>query len=152
MVVLDLPGDKDPMTAHPAQADSSRPASARTDAPLRWVAAAGTAVSALVHGYLYLDGWSSVPVTGPLFLVNAVAGLIIAVALVVSAHPLWRLLAVGFNASSLAALLVSHTEMGFFGTREMFWDAWQLAALGSEAVALVAASWALIVWWRRRGA
>ena len=142
------------MNAHAARAGSgqaSAPGPARTDAPLRWVAAAGTAVSALVHGYLYLDGWSAVPVTGPLFLVNAITGVLIAAALVVSAHPLWRLLAVGFNASSLTALLISHTELGFFGTREMFWDAWQLTALGSEAVALVAATWALLAWWRRRG-
>lgn len=120
------------------------------DRPWRWLAAAGTAVSAAVHAYLYFDGWSSVPVTGPLFLVNALTGLAIAVGLVLSRHWVWRFLAVGFNAVSIAALLISHTEAGFFGTREMMWDAWQLVALVSEIVGLVAATVALLLWWRRR--
>ena len=120
---------------------------------LRRVAAVGTFVSAVVHGYLYfVDGWSSVPVTGPMFLVNAISGIVIAVALIASTHWVWRFLAVGFNGLSLLALLVSHTEGGFFGTREMFWDRWQVMALVSEAVALVAAALALLAWWQRRGA
>lgn len=136
--------------SRPELSSTSAPSAARPDLPWRWLAAAGTAVSAVVHGYLYLDGWSSVPVTGPLFLVNAVTGIAIALGLVVSHHWVWRFLAVGFNAASIAALLISHTEAGFFGTREMRWDAWQLTALGSEIVGLVAATVALFLWWRRR--
>lgn len=126
--------------------------STRTDPAtgLRRVAALGTAVSAVVHGYLFLDGWSAVAVTGPLFALNAVAGVVIAVGLLVSAHWVWRFLAVGFNGLSLLALLISHTPSGFFGTREMFWDSWQITALVSEAVALVAAGLALLTWWRTR--
>lgn len=120
---------------------------------LRWVAAVGTFVSAVVHGYLYfVDGWSSVPVTGPMFLVNAISGVVIAIALIASEHWVWRFLAVGFNGLSPIALLVSHTEGGFFGTREMFWDSWQVMALVSETVGLVAAGLALLAWWRARSA
>lgn len=118
---------------------------------LRWVAAIGTAISAIVHGYLYLNGFSQVAVTGPMFAVNAVAGLVIAVALTASAHWVWAFLAAGFNAVSIVALLISHTEAGFFGTREMFWDTWQLMAVGAEGVALVAACWLLVRALRTRG-
>lgn len=121
-----------------------------SDRALRWIAAVGTAVSAIVHGYLFLNGWSTIPVTGPMFAVNAVSGIVIAVALIASPHWIWRFLAVGFNGMSLLALLVSHTETGFFGTREMFWDSWQIMALVSETVGLVAAGLALLQWWLRR--
>lgn len=117
---------------------------------LRRVAAVGTAISAVVHGYLFLDGWSIVPTVGPMFAVNAVAGAVIAVALIASAHWVWRFLAVGFNGLSLLALLLSHTEAGFFGLREAFWDSWQVMALVSETVGLIAAGLALLVWWRAR--
>ncbi|WP_156250276.1 hypothetical protein [Pseudactinotalea terrae] len=117
---------------------------------LRRIAAVGTAISAVVHGYLFLDGWSIVPVVGPLFAVNAVSGAVIAVALIASAHWAWRFLAVGFNALSLGALLISHTPTGFFGLREGFWDSWQVIALVSESVGLIAAGLALLVWWRAR--
>ncbi|HLV55985.1 MAG TPA: hypothetical protein VKY71_10485 [Actinotalea caeni] len=126
--------------------------STRTDSAtgLRRVAALGTAVSAVVHGYLFLDGWSAVTVTGPLFALNAVAGVVIAVALIASAHWAWRFLAVGFNALSLAALALSHTPRGFFGLRESYWDIWQVMALVSESVGLFAAALALLAWWRGR--
>lgn len=117
---------------------------------LRWIAAIGTAVSAIVHGYLFLDGFSAVSVTGPMFAVNAVSGIVIAIALIASTHWVWRFLAVGFNGMSLLALLISHTEAGFFGTREMLWDSWQIMALVSETVGLVAAGLALLSWWRAR--
>ncbi|WP_420111184.1 hypothetical protein [Pseudactinotalea sp.] len=117
---------------------------------LRRVAAVGTAISAVVHGYLFLDGWSVVPVIGPMFAVNAVAGAVIAVALIASAHWVWRFLAVGFHAVSLFALLFSHTPRGFFGLREAFWDIWQIMALVSESVGLIAAGLALLAWWRAR--
>jgi len=117
---------------------------------LRRTAAIGTAVSAVVHGYLFVDGWSIVPVVGPMFAVNAVAGAVIAVALIASAHVVWRCLAVGFNALSLLALLISHTQLGFFGLREAFWDSWQVMALVGESVGLLAAAVAVVMWWRAR--
>lgn len=123
------------------------------DTALRRVAAVGTAISAIVHGYLYfVADWSAIPTVGPMFLVNAIAGAVIAVALIASPHWVWRFLAVGFNGSSLLALLIAHTPGGFFGVREMFWDAWQIMALIAEAVALVAAGIALLRWWLRRSA
>jgi hypothetical protein len=117
---------------------------------LRRIAAVGTAISAVVHGYLFLDGWSVVPVVGPLFAVNAVTGGVIAVALIASAHWAWRFLAVGFNALSLAALALSHTPTGLFGLRESYWDIWQVMALVSESIGLIAAALALLAWWRAR--
>jgi hypothetical protein len=117
---------------------------------LRRIAAVGTAISAVVHGYLFLDGWSIVPVVGALFGVNAVTGAIIAVALIASAHWVWRFLAVAFNALSLLALALSHTPGGLFGLRESYWDIWQVMALVSESVGLAAAAVALFAWWRAR--
>ena len=66
---------------------------------LRVVTAIAALVSAAVHLILWFDGYRDVDVIGPAFLVNAVAGTVIAVLLLRWRHWLPAFLTVGFGAS-----------------------------------------------------
>lgn len=103
----------------------------------RVIGAVAAVVSALVHLYLWFDGVKDQGVVGALFVVNVVAGLVIAVLLL-----RWRtwvplLLLAGFGLSTLGAFLIAVT-VGLFGIEtDWSWYAW-LAAI-SEVVAVLAA-------------
>jgi lysylphosphatidylglycerol synthetase-like protein (DUF2156 family) len=110
---------------------------------LRILTAAGVLVSGVVHLWLWFDGFQDIEVVGPLFMVNAVAGAVIAVLVVSWRHWLPLLAAVGFGASTLGAFLISAT-VGLFGVRETFWGSAQILAGLSELVAIgcgLAALW-----------
>ena len=107
------------------------------------IVAAAVLVSGAVHLELWADGFRDISVIGPLFLLNAVAAIVIAGAVL-----RWRswpplLVAVGFGASTLAAFVTSAT-VGLFGVHEV-WNGggYVFTANISELVALVAGSWAL---------
>jgi hypothetical protein len=103
----------------------------------RIVAAAAVLVSAAVHLQMWSDGVRDQHVIGPAFLVNAVAGVVIAVLLVA-----WRswpplLLAVGFGAATLGAFVIS-TTVGLFDVHAE-WEGFRAwAAAGAEVMAMVA--------------
>ncbi len=106
---------------------------------VRVVAAAAAVVSAVVHLWLWLDGVKGE--VGVMFMVNAVAGVMIAVLLVVWKHWVPLFLVAGFGASTLAAFLISMT-VGLFGIEAGWsWYAW-VAAI-SEVVCVVAGLWSL---------
>jgi hypothetical protein len=109
---------------------------------LRVIVAAAVLVSGGVHLKLWADGFRDVSVIGPSFLLNAVAALVIAVAVMV-----WRswpplLLAAGFGASTLVAFLISAT-VGLFGVHEAWTGGYVITAYVSELVALIVSVWAL---------
>lgn len=105
----------------------------------RGLGAAMAVVSAVVHLYLWFDGVKDQGTVGALFVVNVVAGLVIAVLLVRWQHWLPLLLLAGFGASTLGAFLIS-TSVGLFGIQAGWsWYAW-LAAI-SEVAAVVIAAW-----------
>lgn len=113
---------------------------------LRLAAAVGVLVSGLVHLWLWFEGFSEIRWIGPLFMLNAVAGVVIAVLLL-----LWRswvppLLAVGFGGSTLVAFLISAT-VGLLGVHEIFSGTWQIVAGVADVLAVVAG---LAVLWRGR--
>jgi hypothetical protein len=110
---------------------------------LRIVTAAAVVVSGAVHLLLWFDGFRDIDVVGPLFLLNALAAVAIAIATLVWRHWLPLLAAVGFGASTLAAFILS-TTVGFFGVREMWQGAEVITAAVSEALAVVAGIAALI--------
>jgi len=93
------------------------------------VAAAGA-----IHLYLYFDYFHLVHVVGPLFLVNAAAGLLIGVILLVRGDRLVLLAAGGYAVGTLAGFVVS-TRWGLFGYHEAFWGSWQEAAGAIELAA-----------------
>jgi hypothetical protein len=115
--------------ARPALARAGRPRRAR-EAAAALVAAAGA-----IHLYLWFDFFHRVHLVGPLFLVNAGAGGLIAVGLVASANFFVLLAGAGYSAGTFVAFLIS-TRWGLFGYHERFWGRWQV---GAGAVELVAA-------------
>ena len=103
---------------------------------LRVLTAAGVLVSAAVHLKLWFDGFRDIHVIGPSFLLNAVAGAVIAVLLLAWRHWVPLFLAVGFGAATLGAFLVSAT-VGLFGVHEVWTGGPVLTAAVSEVAAIV---------------
>ncbi|HET6504649.1 MAG TPA: hypothetical protein VFG87_28200 [Amycolatopsis sp.] len=88
---------------------------------LRVAVILGLLGSAWVHYDLWQnEGFSDIDVIGPMFLINAIAGLVIAVAVLFWHHWLPVFLAIGFGAVTLAAFLLSLRSGGFFGVHEQF--------------------------------
>jgi hypothetical protein len=103
---------------------------------LRFLTALAVLVSAYVHLKLWLDGFRHLDKIGPAFMTNAIAGVVIAILLVVWRHWLPPLLAVGFGLSTLGAFLIAAT-WGLFGLHE-HWEGWAVwTAAGAEVVAIV---------------
>lgn len=110
---------------------------------LRAVLAIASLVSAGVHFKLwFVDDFSALDVVGPAFLLNALAGVVIAVLLVVWRSWVPLFLAVGFGASTLLAFTISTTPMGLFGVHDSWSGLPQWAAAIAEAVLIVGGLWA----------
>jgi hypothetical protein len=87
---------------------------------LRWAGAVLLAGVALVHGRLWLDGYRSIEVIGPLFAVDTVLAALLAVAVVVASRrqlPLVALAGAALAAGTAAGLLLS-TTVPLFGFQE----------------------------------
>jgi len=114
---------------------------------MRALAAAGVLVSGAVHFKMYFDWGHDNNKIGPSFLLNAGAGLVIAVLLLAWRHWIPPLLAVGFGVATLAAFITA-TTAGLFGVHEHWagWEVWTAAA--SEVLAIVAG--ALVLWREHR--
>jgi hypothetical protein len=114
---------------------------------MRALAAAGVLVSGAVHLKLYFDWAQENDKVGPAFLINAGAGLVIAVLLMSWRHWIPPLLAVGFGVSTLAAFVTAAT-VGLFGVSESWtgWAVWTAAV--AELVAI--ASGVSVLWQESR--
>lgn len=102
---------------------------------LRLVGAAALLVSAAVHLYLWFDGVRNQSV-GPMFLVNVVAGVVIAVLLVRWRHWLPAFLTLGFGAATLAAFAIAST-VGLLGVHTEWKGGSVWAAAIAEIVCIV---------------
>lgn len=109
---------------------------------MRILAAAAVLVSAAVHLYLWFDGVRDQDVIGELFLVNVVAGVVIAFLLVRWRHWAPPFLAMGFGASTLGAFVIS-TTVGLFGINTTWSGGYVWTAAVSEVVAILAGGVAL---------
>jgi hypothetical protein len=110
----------------------------------RVVAALAVLVSAYVHLHLWIDGVKDQHVVGPAFLLNAVAGVLIAILLIA-----WRtwvplFLALGFGATTIAAFVIAAT-VGLYGVHEHWQGAYVWTAFVAEALALLTGAFGL---WR----
>ncbi len=103
---------------------------------LRLIGAVAAVVSAIGHLYLWFDGVRDQGTVGELFVVNVVAGVVIAVLLMRWHHWIPLLLLVGFGATTLTAFIIA-TTAGLFGIHTGWsWYAGlaalsELAAVGS---------------------
>jgi len=102
---------------------------------LRVVAAVAALVSAVVHLRLWFDGVRDQSV-GPAFMVNAAAGLVIAVLLLTWQHWVPALLVVGFGICTLGAFTIS-TTVGLFGVHDRWVGGYVWTAAVAEVVAIV---------------
>jgi len=108
---------------------------------LRLASAALLAWVGYIHFHLWQEGYRQIPVDGPFFLIGAVAAVVFAAALLAWPRPLAGLLAAGFTASAIAALVISLT-VGLFGFHESAHASFVVQSLVLEAAATVV----LLVW------
>jgi hypothetical protein len=109
---------------------------------MRMIGAAAAVVSAVVHLYLWFDGVKDQGTVGALFVVNVVAGLVIAVLLLRWQHWLPLFLLAGFGASTLLAFLIAVNGSLFGISTSWSWYAWvaAIAEVVAVVVGVVAAS------------
>jgi hypothetical protein len=134
-----------PRSASPAIPTTTR---GRAATAARALTAASVMLSAVVHLELWAGGMRQVAVVGPAFLLNAIGGLVIAVAVLLWRHWLPLLAAIGFGAATLGAFVMSMT-VGFFGVREQVWGVGEVLSAVSEVTAIGFALIALVA--ERRG-
>ena len=103
---------------------------------MRVAAAVAVAVSAVVHLYLWFDGYRDVDVIGPSFLLNFAGGVVIAVLLLTWSHWIPALLTLGFGVATLSALVLA-TTVGLFGLQES-WEGWGVWVSAISEVAAIA--------------
>jgi hypothetical protein len=103
---------------------------------MRRAAAAAVLASAAIHAWLWLDGMRSVHVIGPAFVVNVVAGVVIATLLLRWQHWVAGALAACFGLSTLGAFTLAAT-VGLFGTHESWAGFYVFGAAIAECLAIV---------------
>ena len=94
-----------------------------------------------IHLHLWAEGYRQIPVDGPLFLLDAIAGLVLAAVLLAWPRPLAGLVAAGYTVGTLGALLISLTA-GLFGFRESISASFVVQSLAIETVTVPA----LLTW------
>jgi hypothetical protein len=110
---------------------------------LRFSTAALVGLNGLVHLQLWRDGYQGIDDIGVLFLANAVAAAVLAVAVLVRPVPVVLAAAGAFSGASLVALVLSRTTGGFLGFREAGWSPEARQVLVAEVGAMVTAAWQL---------
>lgn len=111
----------------------------------RIIAAVAVLVSAYVHLHLWIQYHKAHEVVGGAWMVNAVAGVVIAVLLFTWKNWLAPLLAAAFGASTLLAFIISTTGSGLFGVHEKWVGSYVWIAAITEVVAIVAGVYAVTV-------
>ncbi len=111
---------------------------------LCWAGSLVVVASSVIHFHLWSTGYRHIPTIGPLFLAQAVLGLM--VALVVSVTRQWWTALAGalFAVGTIGGLVVS-VEIGLFGFRDSFSAPDAHASLLTEAAAAVILAAAAVV-------
>ncbi len=112
---------------------------ARKDKHLRIALAVLVLIGGAIHLQQFLNGFSSIPVIGPMFLANALASVAVAILLVWSDHVLWVIAGAAIAAGSLGALLISRGP-GLFGYVSTTFGVAEAIAVISEVIALIVAA------------
>jgi hypothetical protein len=112
---------------------------------LRLGSAAILVLIGYIHLHLWQEGYRQIPTDGPMFLVDALAAFALAAVLLAWARPVVGLLAAGFAAGTLGALLIS-LSVGLFGFRESIQASFVVESIVIEAIVTVAlAGWTVLV-------
>ena len=106
-------------------------------------------VSGVVHYARWHTGMRYIDIVGPAFLVNAVAGVVIGVLLLVWRHWIPLFLAFGFGAATLGAFVVATSPLGLFGVHSRWQGTAEWTSAVTEAVAIVLGVSALVAERRR---
>lgn len=101
------------------------------------LAAVAVGVGAYEHARLYHDGYSSIRWIGPLFLVNAIASLVVILLLIGRRPALFVVGSLAISVGSIVALVLTRTGDGLLGFRESGYDAAAGLTLGAEIAAVV---------------
>lgn len=102
---------------------------------VRVLVAMAVLVSAYVHLKLWLDGVRHEHVVGPAFLLNVLAGVVIAGLLLARRDVTGPLLALGFGLSTLGGFVIAAT-VGLFGVHEHWQGPYVWTATVAELVAI----------------
>jgi hypothetical protein len=129
-----------PPTPHPPR-PRGRPGRTAIALLLRLGCAALLAWIGYIHLHLWQEGYRQIPANGPLFLLDAVTGFLFAAVVLAWPRPLAGLLAAGYTAATLGALLISLT-VGLFGFRESISASYVTQSLAIETITVLA----LITW------
>ena len=98
-----------------------------------------------VHLHLWQEGYRQIPTNGPLFLLDAVTGFALAVVLLAWPRPLAGMLAAGYTASTLGALIIS-LSVGLFGFRESISASFVTESLTIDSITVLGLiSWTILV-------
>jgi len=98
-----------------------------------------------IHLHLWQEGYRQIPTDGPLFLLDAIAAFLLAAVLLLWPRPLVGLLAAGYTASTLGALIISLT-VGLFGFRESISASFVTQSLTIETITVLALTgWTILV-------
>jgi hypothetical protein len=128
---------REPALVALAVAGPSGPAARRVATNLALLAGAGlVAASALIHLYLWADGYRHVSTIGPLFLAQGVIGLALAVLLVAYPKAIAAAVGVGYLLATLVGLVLS-ASVGFLGFMDTFDAPWANTSLVVEAAGLL---------------
>jgi len=93
-------------------------------------------LSGLIHLHLWDTGYRHIPTIGPLFLVQGVAGILVALAVALLRRPVTALVGALLAAGTVGGLVLS-VEVGLFGFRDSFSAPYATMSLVLESVAFV---------------
>jgi hypothetical protein len=112
---------------------------------LRLGSAAVLVLIGYIHLHLWQEGYRQIPTDGPMFLLDALAAFVLAAALLAWARPVVGLLAAGFAAGTLGALLIS-LSVGLFGFHESISASYVVESIVIEAIVTFAlGAWTVLV-------
>lgn len=119
------------------------------DTVLILVGAALIVTTAVIHLHLWLIGYRHVPRLGPLFLAQAITGLVGGPLLALVRNLIGVVTGAGYMAASAVGLILSAT-VGFVGIHDGLGVPWASASLGVELAGFVVlgAAGALLAWRR----
>ena len=106
--------------------------------------------SAAIHLHLWSTGYDQIPTIGPLFLVQGIAGIVVALLVAISRHFLVALAGALFAAGTIGGFLVS-VEFGLFGFQDSLSAPYATMSLVVESAAFVVLLASAYIGMRRAG-